>query len=416
MNGLVKDSAKLLTANVVTQAVGLVAYPFLTRLFAPEDLGLLNLFTSIAAVIILLATAEYQYAILLPKENRKATALTAFCGVILVVVTALVALTVPFAKPISTLFSAPSLASIYWMLPFFVLLSGLWNILNYSYLRNQQFTRISGYQISQSVFSASGKIGFGLMGKTAIGLPLATVLAQLASVGLSVALAWKKLHASWEQISWNDCRSAAKEYRNFPMFNLPRALVNSLGQALPVWILTPYFGLDNIGQLSLALMAAFVPLNIVARACYQVLFQRVAEAVQQHRSINELLWRFMAWLTVTLVVGLAVVYIFVPQLVTVLFGSEWNETATIIRRLYPYLILMPICGSICFLSDVFAKQKIAMWMETGYVAAVAVALIIGTHYNSFLSTVTAYAWVGCGYLFIQLLWFISLVRRYQKTL
>ena len=200
------------------------------------------------------------------------------------------------------------------------------------------------------------------------------------------------------------------------MFNLPRALVNSLGQALPIWFLTPCFGLDKVGQLSLALLAAFVPLNIIARACYQVLFQRVSEAVQQQLPIRRLLWRFMLWMGGILAVGMAVVYFFVPQLVTILFGAEWAESAEIIRRMYPYLLLMPICGTICFLSDVFAKQKIAMWMEAGYVAAVATALLLGTHFGGFLSTSSAYAWVGFSYLFIQLLWFISLVRKYQQTL
>ena len=416
MSGIVRDSAKLLTANVIAQAIGLMVYPILTRLYSPDDFGLLNLFSSIAGVAVLFATAEFQYAIVLPKENKKATSLTALSLTILLAVTAILVLTIPFAKPISAVFKAPDLTKIYWLLPIFVLLSGLWNVLNYNYLRNQQYIRMSGYQISQSVLSAAGKLGFGFAGKTTIGLPLATVLAQLGSLGLSIGLAWKKLRATWERVTWNDCRSAAREYRNFPMFNLPRALVNSLGQALPIWFLTPCFGLDKVGQLSLALLAAFVPLNIIARACYQVLFQRVSEAVQQQLPIRRMLWSFVLWLGGILAVGMAVVYFFVPQLVTILFGAEWAESAEIIRRMYPYLLLMPICGTICFLSDVFAKQKIAMWMEAGYVAAVATALLLGTHFGGFLSTISAYAWVGFSYLFIQLLWFISLVRKYQQTL
>ena len=416
MNRIVKDSAKLLSANIVAQAIGLLVYPVLTRLYSPDDFGLLNLFTSIAGIAVLFATAEFQYAIVLPKENKKASALTALSLIILLAVTVIIALTVPFSKLIAAAFKAPDFTKIYWLLPFFVLLTGLWNILNYSYLRNQQYTRLSGYQISQSILSAVGKWGFGFAGKTTIGLPLATVLAQFGSLGVSVALAWKKLRANWEKVLWSDCRAVAVEYRNFPMFNLPRSLVNSLGQALPIWFLTPCFGLEKVGQLSLALLAAFVPLNIVARACYQVLFQRVSKAVQQQQPINQLLRRFMFVTTAILFVGMAIVYFFVPQLVTILFGAEWIESASIIRCMYPYLLLMPICGSICFLADVFAKQKIAMWLETGYVAAMAITLWLGTHFTDFLTTISVYAWLGFGYLIIQLIWFISLVRHYQRTL
>lgn len=416
MNRIVKDSAKLLSANIVAQAIGLLVYPVLTRLYSPDDFGLLNLFTSIAGIAVLFATAEFQYAIVLPKENKKASALTALSLTILLAVTVIIALTVPFSKQIAATFKAPDFTKIYWLLPFFVLLTGLWNILNYSYLRNQQYTRLSGYQISQSILSAVGKWGFGFAGKTTIGLPLATVLAQFGSLGVSIALAWKKLRANWEKVVWSDCRAVAVEYRNFPMFNLPRSLVNSLGQALPIWFLTPCFGLEKVGQLSLALLAAFVPLNIVARACYQVLFQRVSEEVQQQQPINQLLRRFMFVTTAILFVGMAIVYFFVPQLVTILFGAEWIESASIIRCMYPYLLLMPICGSICFLADVFAKQKIAMWLETAYVAAMAITLWLGTQFADFLTTISVYAWLGFGYLIIQLIWFISLVRRYQRTL
>ena len=68
----VRNSAKLLSAGVIAQAIGILIYPILTRIYAPEDFGLLNLFQSIAGVLIILSTAEYQYAILLPKEDAQA--------------------------------------------------------------------------------------------------------------------------------------------------------------------------------------------------------------------------------------------------------------------------------------------------------------------------------------------------------
>ena len=68
---LVRNSAKLISANAIAQAIGLLVYPILSRLYTPEDFGLLNLFLGIGGLLVLLSTAEYQYAILLPKEERK---------------------------------------------------------------------------------------------------------------------------------------------------------------------------------------------------------------------------------------------------------------------------------------------------------------------------------------------------------
>ena len=417
MNGILKDSAKLLTANVVAQVVGLAVYPLLTRLYSPGDFGLLNLFLSIAGVIVLIATAEYQYAIVLPKDDNKSRAVVHIALMLVAVVTMIMLLSLPFSQWIAAQFDALELARWWWLMPVYVLLVGFWNVISYIYIRKTQFSRISGYQISQSVVSAGSKVGFGYLGFLNGGLLVSTIIGPFVALVGTVVIAWRKcLKAFAVPCSKAEYIAAAREYSNFPKFNLPRALVNSVGLAIPVWLLTSNFGVEQVGMLSLALLAAFVPLNIIARACYQVLYQRVTDLVQQRLSISRLMWRFCLYMAGGLVVGMTVVYFFVPQLVTVLFGAQWIESAAIIHNLYPALVFVPICGSICFLSDVFTKQKTAMWMEISYVLVMTIALELGIQTGSFLISVSAYAWAGFGYMLIQLLWFSSLIYRYERTL
>ena len=417
MNGILKDSAKLLTANVVAQVVGLAVYPLLTRLYSPGDFGLLNLFLSIAGVIVLIATAEYQYAIVLPKDDNKSRAVVHIALMLVAVVTMIMLLSLPFSQWIAAQFEAPELARWWWLMPVYVLLVGFWNVISYVYIRKTQFSRISGYQISQSVVSAGSKVGFGYLGFLNGGLLVSTIIGPFVALAGTVVIAWRKcLKAFAAPCSKAEYIAAAREYSNFPKFNLPRALVNSVGLAIPVWLLTSNFGVEQVGMLSLALLAAFVPLNIIARACYQVLYQRVTDLVQQRLSISRLMWRFCLYMAGGLVVGMTVVYFFVPQLVTVLFGAQWIESAAIIHNLYPALVFVPICGSICFLSDVFTRQKTAMWMEISYVLVMTIALELGIQTGSFLISVSAYAWAGFGYMLIQLLWFSSLIYRYERTL
>ena len=415
-NELLRHSAQLLSANVFAQAVGLLVYPLLTRIYTPDDFALLSLFTSIVGVAVLLGNAEYHYAIVLPQEESKARALVWLSTMLTLTVTAVLLLSVPFAGSVAELFKAPELARWWWGIPVCVLVMGLWNILSYWYIRRKAFTRISGYQVSQSVLSATGKIGFGAMGWLHGGQILATIIAPFLSLMISVGLAWKKHVRELFVFRYEDVRSVAREYADFPKFNLPRAFVNSLGLSLPIWLLTPQYGLDQVGRLSLAIMASFLPLNIISRACYQVLYQRVSEMVQNRQRLHSVLRPFVLRMGGLTIFGLAAIYWFLPQLVTFLFGAEWLETAEIIRRLYPYLVLTPVCGSICFLSDVFAKQQTAMWMEVGYVAAIALALVAGIEYSDFAGTISLFAVTRFVFLTIQLFWFGTLVRSYHKTL
>ena len=114
---LVRNTTKLLSANVVAQVVGLLIYPLLTRLYSQDDFGLLSLFVSMGGVLTLLATAEYQYAVVLPRDEKQAVGVWHMGGLILVCVTLLVALTIPFSEPIAALFKAPTLSRWYWALP-----------------------------------------------------------------------------------------------------------------------------------------------------------------------------------------------------------------------------------------------------------------------------------------------------------
>lgn len=411
-----RDVGKLLSANVIAQAIGILIYPVLTRIYAPEDFALLNLFTSIVGVLVIVATAEYQYAIVLPKEDSKARAIIHVCLLILAAIVLLSSLSIPFAAHIARLFNAPDLAHYWWMIPLSVLGMSLWNILNYWYIRRKAFTRVSGYQITQSVFSASGKVGLGVFGWLKGGMLIASTLAPLLSLAISLGLAWKKHIRELFVFDRTEIRAVAREYANFPKFSLPRALVNSVSVALPIWLLTPHFGLEAIGQLSLAMMATVLPFTLFARACYQVLYQRVSVAVQQRNTLRPLLQPFILWTSIAMIIGMTVVYFFLPQLVNIIFGNQWTESAQIMRLLFPYLMLTPICGAICFLSDVFGKQKTAMWMETGYTVMMALTLVLGIRFCTFNGCVSLFAWTRFAYLAIQLIWFLSLVRTYHKTL
>ena len=103
---LVRNSARLLSANVVAQAIGLLVYPILTRMYAPDDFGLLNLFMSIGGIFVLISTADYQNAIVLPKEESRARALVQLCGCLLLAMVVVLVLSIPFSNPIARLFKA----------------------------------------------------------------------------------------------------------------------------------------------------------------------------------------------------------------------------------------------------------------------------------------------------------------------
>lgn len=412
----VRNSTKLLSANVVAQVVGLILYPVLTRIYSPEDFGLLNLFLGIGGILALISTAEYQYAIVLPKEEYKAKGVMQVGLFVLFFVTAIVLLSVPFSKPIANLFNAPELASWYGLMPLYVLFSGGWVLLNFYYTRQKAFGRISAYQVSQSVLNAGAKLGFGLGHCLRGGLILSTVFSAMVAVCVSVVRSWRNGLKDLFRVDKSVCWAVAREYANFPKYSLPKALVNNVSSSLPAFLLTPFFGLTELGFWAMALTLAFRPINMVATSFYQVLFQNVADKVNKDESIRPLILRFLKRTWVVIVPCFVCLYFVLPWLTEwLLGGTQWRATGEYIRLMLPWLACNVVGAALGFVVDVFRKQRMSLYIEVASVCLRLLGLLVGVWLQSFYYAVLGYCVASALVNLSQIVWYVCLVGNYERN-
>ena len=413
---MVRNAGKLLSANVIAQAIGLLVYPILTRMYAPEDFGLLNLFMSIGGILLLLATADYQNAVVLPKENSRARAVVHVCFGLMSALALLLLLSIPFSQPIACLFDAPDLAHWWWLMPIYVLVLAAWNVLSNYYIRFKAFGRLAGYQISQSLLNAGCKIALGGIGCLSGGMILSTVLSPLISLCVSVALAGKRLLNGLLNVDLDACRIEAKSYRNFPCFSLPRSLVSTLGSNLPALILTPYFGLAEMGYFGMALTLAFRPVVMIVQSVYQVLFQRTSQLVNAGQRIGRQLFGYVCRAALVLMPSFIALWFVLPWLTEWLLGEEWRTCGEYIRLFLPWLLMIGVTSPLGFVSDVFGKQKIAFAIEVLYLVLRVGVLALGVALKDFRLTIILYSLVGTVIIAMQLVWYAALIRKHDRTI
>ena len=412
----VRNFSKLLSANVMAQVIGLVVYPILTRMYAPEDFGLLNLFLSIGGVLAILSTAEYYYAIVLPKEEKDAESVLGVGLLCLVVTTILICLSVAFAKPISLLFKSPNLASYYWMMPLYVFALGAWNLLNYWYIRQKKYNPISYYQVSQNILSAGGKLGMGWGGVFQGGMIYSVVIAPLLSLVSSWVGARKTLLPALRRISWREVGEQAKVYCNFPCFVLPRSFVNMLAGQMPVLLLTPFFGGEAVGFLSLAILLGYTPIGTITRAIYQVMYQHTMEQVHGQKPIGWIFRRFLLTASAIIISVFVGLWFVLPDLTAWLLGSEWHVSGEYIRWMLPWLYVSLLSCSINYLFDVFMKQKWGLFFEVILAVMRVAGLCIGVWASNFMLAIICYSLFTALALVVQIVWMLLQVRRYDHSL
>ena len=412
----VRNFTKLLSANVVAQVIGLVVYPILTRMYAPEDFGLLNLFLSIGGVLAILSTAEYYYAIVLPKEEKDAEQVLGVGVLWLVATTVLVGLSVVFSRPISLLFKSPNLVSYYWLMPLYVFAMGAWNLLNYWYIRHKEYNPISRYQVSQNVLSSGGKLGMGWGGVLQGGMIYSVVVAPLISLLSSWVSARKTLLPALRRISWRGVCEQACVYRNFPYFVLPRSFVNMLAGQMPILLLTPFFGGEAVGFLSLAILLGYTPIGTITRAIYQVMYQHTMEQVHEQKPIGQIFRKFILSASAIIIPVFVGLWFMLPDLTAWLLGAEWHVSGEYIRWMLPWLYVSLLSCSINYLFDVFMQQKWGLFFEVMLAVMRVAGLCIGVWAGNFMLAIMCYSFFTALALVAQIIWMLLQVRRYDRSL
>ena len=411
----VRNFAKLLSANVVAQIIGLIVYPILTRIYAPEDFGLLNLFLSISGVLVILSTAEYYNAIVLPKDDNEARKMIQLCFCLMLFLVVIIGVSVLFSNDIAKLFNTPDLAKYYWLMPILVLASGGWNIVNYWYIRCGRYDKISTYQLFQSILSSGGKIGFGYAGVLAGGMIYSVVFAPI--MALCTSLFGKiKITRVFNAFCLQDVFEVAKRYKNFPLYSLPRSFVNMLAGQVPVLLLTPYFGSQYVGWWSMALLLGFIPISMVSRSIYQVLYQYTTERVNSRLAIGPYFRKF-TW--GVLLIGcpvFALLFLIMPWLTSLFLGEGWEMTSTYLRWMLPWLLSSILTASTGFLSDIFMKQKIGFGFELLTAFLRVVGVVLGILLKDFSVAILCYALGTAIAITAQYIWLLSLVKRYDEQI
>lgn len=359
MLGSNRDVLILMLGTVVSQAVPILASLVLAKLYSSFDYGLFQVYFSISMVCSVFVTLRYEMAIMLPEKQEDARhVLILSCLVSFVFSTILLLLVILFRHPFSRFLEQPSLADGLFVLPFTVLVIGVYQALNYWSNRLKQYKRLSFSRVARSVNSSVLSIVFGFFKAfSTTGLIIGDFLGQASS---ALFLGWRINRDEpglFRNVQKSKLKEMARRYKQFPLFNVPSGLLEKLSGNMPALLLLPFFGASMVGLFGFSQRLISLPGAVVARAIGDVFRQSATEQFQQNKNCVPLFLQTLKKLALLSVPAFTLLFFFVEPLFVLFFGEEWREAGVYARILMPMFMLQFIVSPLSSMFLVAEQQK-----------------------------------------------------------
>ena len=414
---VVRNTSVLLSGNILAQIITLAAYPIIARIYSPEEMGTLNLFVSIFAILVLLANAEYQNILVFHKNEKDLPSVLALCLSCVALVTALILITVPFSAEISSLFGSADLQHWYYLMPIYVAATAIWNICDSLLIRKKLFKYISVYLVLLAIYNVALKILLGNLGWSTAGLIISAVSGSVVILVVMILFAQQrdKLFSSLgSHPTWNSILTLAREYIKFPKFSLSRKTLNMLSKSLPIFLLSAHFGMTEIGLYGMALLLAHTPINVACSSLYKIMFRFVSEKVWKQEKILPVIKKYVASVLMIGIPSFALLFLILPDLTAMLLGDNWRISGEYIRLMLPWLLAFAVSNVIDFLPQLFKRQEGLLIFEIVHIVSKVVVLLLGIYLNDFYLTLLMYFAVSFLIKTLDSIWFLTIAYSYDK--
>ena len=346
----------LVGGTAFAQLLGVLAAPVLTRLYSPEDFGLLGAFASILAVIGVVQTLRYSLAIPLPARDDEAAHVALLSLLVAASIVAIVVAAVPtVGDSLLGRLGLEQLGGYLWLLPLALIFQAIYDVFSYWSIRTGAFVGLARTKIVQ--VSSAVATQLVLAGAGAFGLIVGSVAGSAAgSVGLALgALRTKRAHSFLRPRLMDVWRSAIR-YRRFPLYSSWGGLFNTLGSHLPPVLFVSLFNPNAAGMYVLTHRVLSLPMQLLGKALADVFLSRAAEA---HRTgtLAPLVLKVHATLAAVSMPAVVLVIVLGPFAFSLAFGDEWVTAGHLARWMAPWLYLVFVTSPLSSLFSVLELQS-----------------------------------------------------------
>lgn len=409
----VRNFLILLTGISFSQVIPVLASPIITRLFTPEEFGLLALFTSTALFVGNIATMQYDSAVMLPEKDEDAINLMALSFFSVVFFTILTIIAVIFFNDfLVSLMGNEKIKNWLYLVPLSVFLTGFFRILNIWASRQKKFRRIATRNILQTSTTAGSKVGIGFLSFIDGGLIIGSLLGQFVATLVFALQTFFKDKLNLSVITKEKILELAKKYKDFPIFVNLDGFMDMFKETGIRYTFSNFYGATVLGAYSFTLGLLQKPNRIIGQAVSHVYFQKAAEVYNAGQDLWRLTKRIMIRLLLLSIIIYLPILFWGPQIFKFVFSDKWETAGRYAQIMVPWLITHFIMQFSTRIPQIVNKQKTFFVISLiNNVLLLAVVLILANMKVEFLYVLASMSLIMVGVLTVLFFWFRKITKR-----
>lgn len=349
----------LMTGTTFAQAIPVMISPILTRLYSPQEFGVFAFYLALVSVLSVLATGRYELAIMVPRKERGAAAVTVIALSASVLVGAILFLVVAlFGREIATLFNMSEHYQLFYWVPLSVILMASYQALNYWCNRRSYYRKMATARMSQSISMSAAQVGAGYAGIGVFGLLGGAIAGHFSAFVFLLVRVLKSDRQAFGRLSFSILRAMARRYVDFPKYLIAAHSLNMASFQAPIIALGSMFGSGVSGFFMLTQRVIGAPMSIVASAIGDVFRQEASRAYLEAGQCKEVYTKTFLRLLCIAIPAFPIFFIIAPDLFALVFGESWRVSGEYARILTPMFFLQFVTSPLSSMYMLAQKQRL----------------------------------------------------------
>jgi O-antigen/teichoic acid export membrane protein len=405
-NSFLGNILKVASGSIISQVIGFLILPIITRIYSPEHFGEFAVLISIFAVLSPLMGGKYEIAIVLEKNINNKSSLYLISTIITLFLSLLLFFIFYFTGDfIINYLNIKITKNLFFSIPILLLIFGILQANKFILTSNNNFGVLSKIIVFDKLINTSSRLVFGIIKPSGFGLIISEFISKTIVVLYSTFMVCKNKLVILKKL---DCIYLLKKYKNFPTYELISDWFDSISNSLPLLLLAYYFEDTILGYFSFTLFTLKIFINIFSKSVSSVYYQKISHMDLEKRKgftlrLNDSLCLISVFPFLLLILG-------APEIFSLVFGKEWYEAGSYAQILAPYLFFVFLLKPVVSLYRVYSKQKILLYFNIINLIMFSLATITGGYLESIYLTLGLISLSGVIIYGLIYFWILNLIK------